>query len=74
MEHEPQPEVRLPLRAQFPSPTDDEFLGVMVQVAFMERRRVHGVEKLPDVVEPKFDQAGGDIHGDVIGPEGAVGR
>jgi len=40
----------------------------------MERRRVHGVEKLPDVVEPKFDQAGGDIHGDIIGPEGAVGR
>lgn len=58
----------------FARPTYNVFFGVMIEIAFMERRRVHGVEKLPDVVEPKFDQAGGDIHGDIIGPEGAVGR
>ena len=37
---------------------EDEFFGVMVEVAFMERRRVHGVEELTDIAEAQFDQAG----------------
>ena len=39
-------------------PAEDEFFGVMIQVALVERRRIHGVEKLADVAEAQLDQAG----------------
>ena len=43
----------------FAGPAEDELFGVMVEVALVEGRRIHGVEELADVAEAQFDQAGG---------------
>jgi hypothetical protein len=39
-------------------PTDDELLGVVVQIALMEGRGVHGVEQLVQLRELDLDESG----------------
>ena len=58
-QHDADAEVRIPF--VLTRPAQDELFGVVVQVAFVEGRRVHGIEQLADVVEPEFDQAGGGV-------------
>jgi GTP cyclohydrolase I len=39
----------------FTCPTHNVFFGIMIEVAFMERRGVHGVEKLARLIQPNFN-------------------
>jgi len=40
---------------KFLRPTQDEFLGVVVEIFFVKRRRVHRVEELVDVPQVQFN-------------------
>jgi hypothetical protein len=40
---------------KFPRPTDDKFFRVIIEVSFVERRRIHRVEKLLDSIDENFD-------------------
>ena len=42
---------------KFLCPAKNEFLSVMVQVLFVKRRRIHGVEELIDIVQVQLNMA-----------------
>jgi hypothetical protein len=39
-------------------PTDDELLGIVIQIPLMEGRGVHGVEELVQLLELDLDETG----------------
>jgi len=41
---------------EFPRPTDDEFLGVLVEVALGKRKRIERVEELRNVADANLDR------------------
>jgi hypothetical protein len=45
-----------PLRIDLASPADDVGLRIIVEIAFGERRRIEGVEDLPDLVDTQLDR------------------
>lgn len=41
---------------EFLRPADDEFLGIVVEVFFLKRRRVHRIEELLDPIDVNLDR------------------
>ena len=46
---------------KFPGPADNKFFRVVIEIPFVERRRIHRVEQLLDSIDKNFDSMVGSV-------------